>query len=288
MTLAGVGDATITANVTDGGKNFNSGASDTYVIHVAQDGGLRTTVRPVAGLTYTGEMQNLVTYTTSPEGATVTFTVTAQESGDQCQIDLSTGIPQALDAGTYTVSWRTTLEGYREETGSITVTVAKADPSKGFTSDSVSVAYEENKIYDSTEDTNLQVEADYAFEAGNSITYLSDDTQVAQVEDNNLETIRLNSMGTAHISARFAETENFQEQTVFFTLTVGQATTMINYTAEDYKVTYDGQAHGSQIIVCLLYTSACGKIVPTKATRWVPCGKAELVWGFLTPIRTKS
>ena len=249
VTLAGVGDATITANVTDGGKNFNSGASDTYVIHVAQDGGLRTTVRPVAGLTYTGEMQNLVTYTTSPEGATVTFTVTAQESGDQCQIDLSTGIPQALDAGTYTVSWRTTLEGYREETGSITVTVAKADPSKGFTSDSVSVAYEENKIYDSTEDTILQVEVGYASEAGNSITYLSDDTQVARVEDNNLETILLNSMGTAHISARFAETENFQEQTVFFTLTVGQATTMINYTAEDYKVTYDGQAHGSRITV---------------------------------------
>lgn len=249
VTLAGIGDATITANVTDGGKNFNSGASDTYVIHVAQDGGLRTTVTPVAGLTYTGEMQNLVTYTTSPEGATVTFAVIAQESGDQYQIDLSTGIPQALDAGTYKVSWRTTLEGYREETGSITVTVAKADPSKGFTSDSVSVAYEENKIYDSTEDTTLQVEAGYASEAGNSITYLSDDTQVARVEDNNLETIRLNSMGTAHISARFAETENFQEQTVFFTLTVGQATTMINYTAEDYKVTYDGQAHGSQITV---------------------------------------
>lgn len=248
VTLAGVGDATITANVTDGGKNFNSGASDTYVIHVAQDGGLRTTVTPVAGLTYTGEMQDLVTYTTSPEGATVTFTVTAQESGDQYKIG-EDGIPQALDAGTYTVSWRTTLEGYREETGSITVTVAKADPSKGFTSDSVSVAYEENKIYDSTEDTILQVEAGYAFEAGNSITYLSDDTQVAQVEDNNLETIRLNSMGTAHISARFAETENFQEQTVFFTLTVGQATTMINYTAEDYKVTYDGQAHGSRITV---------------------------------------
>ena len=72
---------------------------------------------------------------------------------------------------------------------------------------------------------------------------------MARVEDNNLETIRLNSMGTAHISARFAETENFQEQTVFFTLTVGQATTMINYTAEGYKVTYDGQAHGSRITV---------------------------------------
>ena len=248
VTLAGVGDATITANVTDGGKNFNSGASATYELHVAQDGGLRTTVTPVAGLTYTGKMQDLVTYTTSPEGATVTFTVTAQESGDQYKIG-EDGIPQALDAGTYTVSWRTTLEGYREETGSITVTVAKADPSKGFTPDSVSVAYEENKIYDSTEDTILQVEVGYASEAGNSITYLSDDTQVARVEDNNLETILLNSMGTAHISARFAETENFQEQTVFFTLTVGQATTMINYTAEDYKVTYDGQAHGSRITV---------------------------------------
>ena len=248
ITLVGTGNATITAEVTSGGKNFNSGASDTYVIHVAQDGGLRTTVTPVAGLTYTGKMQDLVTYTTSPEGATVTFTVTAQESGDQYKIG-EDGIPQALDAGTYTVSWRTTLEGYREETGSITVTVAKADPSEGFTPDFVRVAYEENKIYDSTEDTILQVEVGYASEAGNSITYLSDDTQVARVEDNNLETILLNSMGTAHISARFAETENFQEQTVFFTLTVGQATTMINYTAEDYKVTYDGQAHGSRITV---------------------------------------
>lgn len=95
VTLAGVGDATITANVTGGGKNFNSGASDTYVIHVAQDGGLRTTVTPVAGLTYTGEMQNLVTYTTSPKGATVTFTVTAQERGDQCKIGAD-GIPQAF------------------------------------------------------------------------------------------------------------------------------------------------------------------------------------------------
>lgn len=248
VTLVGVGDATITANVTGGGKNFNSGASDTYVIHVAQDGGLRTTVTPVAGLTYTGEMQNLVTYTTSPKGATVTFTVTAQERGDQCKIGAD-GIPQALDAGTYTVSWTTTLEGYREDRGSITVTVAKANPSEGFTPDSVSVAYEENKIYDSTADTALQVATGYASEDGHSIAYLSDDTQVARVEANNLATIRLNSMGTAHISARFAETENFQEQTVFFALNVGQATTMIDYTAEDYTVTYDGQAHGSQITV---------------------------------------
>lgn len=248
VTLAGVGDATITANVTDGGKNFNSGASDTYVIHVAQDGGLHTTVTPVAGLTYTGEMQNLVTYTTSPKGATVTFTVTAQESGDQCKIGAD-GIPQALDAGTYTVSWTTTLEGYREDRGSITVTVAKANPSEGFTPDSVSVAYEENKIYDSTADTALQVATGYASEDGHSIAYLSDDTQVARVENNNLETIRLNSVGTAHISAHFAETENFQEQTVSFTLNVSQASTMIQYTVEDYKVTYDGQAHGSRITV---------------------------------------
>ena len=140
VTLVGVGDATITANVTGGGKNFNEGASATYELHVAQDGGLRTTCHAGCGFDLYWKMQDLVTYTTSPEGATVTFTVTAQESGDQYQIDLSTGIPQALDAGTYKVSWRTTLEGYREETGSITVTVAKADPSKGFTSDSVSVA----------------------------------------------------------------------------------------------------------------------------------------------------
>lgn len=129
------------------------------------------------------------------------------------------------------------------------MTVAKANPSEGFTPDSVSVAYEENKIYDSTADTALQVATGYASEDGHSIAYLSDDTQVARVEANNLATIRLNSVGTAHISAHFAETENFQEQTVSFTLNVSQASTMIQYTVEDYKVTYDGQEHGSQITV---------------------------------------
>ena len=248
ITLVGTGNATITAEVTSGGKNFTEGAKDSYIIHVAEDGGLLVTVTPKT-LTYTGEMQNLISYSTAPAGAEVTFKVEAQTEGDRCQIASDDGLPQGQDAGTYRVSWVAKLQGYRDATGSTTVTIAKASPTTGFSKETVSVPYEENGTFDSTEETILQVEVGYASEAGNSITYLSDDTQVARVEDNNLETILLNSMGTAHISARFAETENFQEQTVFFTLTVGQATTMINYTAEDYKVTYDGQAHGSRITV---------------------------------------
>lgn len=248
ITLVGTGNATITAEVTSGGKNFTESAKDSYIIHVAEDGGLLVTVTPKT-LTYTGEMQNLISYSTAPVGAEVTFKVEAQTEGDRCQIASDDGLPQGQDAGTYRVSWVAKLQGYRDATGSTTVTIAKASPTTGFSKETVSVPYEENGTFDSTEETILQVEVGYASEAGNSITYLSDDTQVARVENNNLETIRLNSVGTAHISAHFAETENFQEQTVSFTLNVSQASTMIQYTVEDYKVTYDGQEHGSQITV---------------------------------------
>ena len=72
ITLVGTGNATITAEVTSGGKNFTEGAKDSYIIHVAEDGGLLVTVTPKT-LTYTGEMQNLISYSTAPAGAEVTF-----------------------------------------------------------------------------------------------------------------------------------------------------------------------------------------------------------------------
>lgn len=244
ITLVGTGNATITAEVTSGGKNFTEGAKDSYIIHVAEDGGLLVTVTPKT-LTYTGEMQNLISYSTAPAGAEVTFKVEAQTEGDRCQIASDDGLPQGQDAGTYRVSWVAKLQGYRDATGSTTVTIAKASPTTGFSKETVSVPYEENGTFDSTEETTLNVADDYK----GTITYMSNDTRVASVQGNSLENISLNGTGSATITAVFTETDNYTAATASFRITVGTAETTISYTAEDYSVEYDRTAHGSKITV---------------------------------------
>ena len=244
ITLVGTGNATITAEVTSGGKNFTEGAKDSYIIHVAEDGGLLVTVTPKT-LTYTGEMQNLISYSTAPAGAEVTFKVEAQTEGDRCQIASDDGLPQGQDAGTYRVSWVAKLQGYRDATGSTTVTIAKASPTTGFSKETVSVPYEENGTFDSTEETTLNVADDYK----GTITYMSNDTRVASVQGNSLENISLNGTGSATITAVFTETDNYTAATASFRITVGTAETTISYTAEDYSVEYDRIAHGSKITV---------------------------------------
>ena len=244
ITLVGTGNATITAEVTSGGKNFTEGAKNSYIIHVAEDGGLLVTVTPKT-LTYTGEMQNLISYSTAPAGAEVTFKVEAQTEGDRCQIASDDGLPQGQDAGTYRVSWVAKLQGYRDATGSTTVTIAKASPTTGFSKETVSVPYEENGTFDSTEETTLNVADDY----NGTITYMSNDTRVASVQGNSLENISLNGTGSATITAVFTETDNYTAATASFRITVGTAETTISYTAEDYSVEYDRIAHGSKITV---------------------------------------
>lgn len=244
ITLVGTGNATITAEVTSGGKNFTESAKDSYIIHVAEDGGLLVTVTPKT-LTYTGEMQNLISYSTAPVGAEVTFKVEAQTEGDRCQIASDDGLPQGQDAGTYRVSWVAKLQGYRDATGSTTVTIAKASPTTGFSKETVSVPYEENGTFDSTEETTLNVADDYK----GTITYMSNDTRVASVQGNSLENISLNGTGSATITAVFTETDNYTAATASFRITVGTAETTISYTAEDYSVEYDRTAHGSKITV---------------------------------------
>lgn len=246
VTIVGTGDATITATVTNGGQNFEADSTDSYVIHVAgASTGIQVQAVPNTGLTYNGAMQELLNdYTVSPQTAEVTFEVEAQTEGDQCEIN-EDGMPTAQDAGTYRVSWTAKQSGYADVTGWVDVTIAKAAPSTGFSNKTVQTEYAEHKLYDSTQDTWLNQAEDYA---GN-ITYLSNNTQVAKVTENNLKKIQIFGTGDATISAQFAETDNFNAQTVSFTLTVTVAGTKIDYTVSDYEVTYNGQPHGADITV---------------------------------------
>lgn len=246
VTIVGTGDATITATVTNGGQNFEASSTDSYVIHVAgASTGIQVQAVPNTGLTYNGAMQELLEgYTVSPQTAEVTFEVKAQTEGDQCEIN-EDGMPTAQDAGTYRVSWTAKQSGYADVTGWVDVTIAKAEPSTGFSNKTVQTEYAEHKLYDSTQYTQLNQADDYE---GN-ITYLSNNTQVAKVTENNLQKIQIFGTGDATISAQFAETDNFNAQTVSFTLTVTVAGTKIDYTVSDYEVTYNGQPHGADITV---------------------------------------
>lgn len=246
VTIVGTGDAIITATVTSGGQNFTGGDTASYELRVATaSAGIQMQAIPNTDLTYNGTMQQLLSdYTVSPSNATVTFAVEAQTVGDRCEI-ASDGIPVAQDAGTYRVSWTAELAGYTEISGWVDVTIAKADPSTGFTSQTVQTEYEEGKVFDSTKETTLNKATDYT----GSITYLSNNTVVASVTGNNLAQIALHSTGNAAISARFEETDNYNAQTVSFTLQVVEAGTRIQYSAADYEVTYDGQPYGADITV---------------------------------------
>ena len=250
ITIVGPGDATITATVTSGGQNFVANSSDQYIIHVAgASAGIQVQTTPNTNLVYNGSMQQLLAgYTVTPSNANVTFTVTANDSGDSCGIDDETGMPMAQDAGTYCVRWTATLAGYTEVTGWVNVTIDKADPSTGFSRNSVQTTYEENKVFDSTVGTGgttLNKADDYT----GRITYLSNDTTVARVDGNSLATIAINATGTATISASFEETENYNAQTVSFTLEVIDSETAIQYSAVDYEEEYDGRPHGADIDV---------------------------------------
>lgn len=248
VTIVGPGDATITATVTGGGRNFNGDATAKYEIHVAgASTGIQVQTTPDSSLVYNGAMQQLLSgYTVTPSNATVTFEVTANAEGDSCKIDETTKMPMAKDAGTYRVSWTAKLDGYSDVTGWVDVTIDKDNPSSGFSSAKVQTTYEEGKVFNSTTSTTLNKASGYT---GN-ITYQSNNTQVAKVNDNNLATISINATGNATISARFTETDNYKAQTVSFALEVVDSKTAIQYSAaSSYEVKYDGKPHGAKITV---------------------------------------
>lgn len=246
VTIKSTGQTTIQAEITNFGANYKEGTKTaSYVLTVVQGGqGIQVDVQPKS-LTYTGEPQELVTTRVIyPTDSTVTVKYRLDPNGSY-----TTDIPKETNAGTYTVYWEASASGLATIYGSETVTIQKANPSTGFTPSSVSTEYAEGKTLEANKVPTLNIHDKYKSESGAKITYLSSDTMVAKVTEKDLSKIALNGTGTVRISAEFAGTENFNAQTVSFTLTVIIAGTEIQFTANDYEVVYDGQPHGSKIEV---------------------------------------
>lgn len=244
--LSGTGTSRIGVTVTaQAGSNYTGSVETWYdLVVITAGGGIQVDVKAKT-LTYTGEAQELVTTEViSPNPANVTVKYRLADSEPYAET-----IPTGTNARTYDVQWEASASGYTTIYGTETVTIQKANPSKGFSKADVSTDYAENKVFDSTPATKLDVHEKYRAESGATITYLSADTAVARVTENSLSKIALMGIGDARISAEFAETDNFNSQRAFFTLHVNQAGTSIQYTAEDYFVEYDGEPHGSRINV---------------------------------------
>ena len=77
----------------------------------------------VTGLVYNGEAQTLIA---AGEAAGYTFQYKVGENGEY-----STDLPTATDAGSYTVYYKATAEGEQDITGSLEVSIAKADINLG-------------------------------------------------------------------------------------------------------------------------------------------------------------
>ena len=246
ITLIAPGTTTITAKVMDYGANYQGESNQTasYELTVVQGGtGIQVNVQPRSPLVYTGGPLELVTVTKhSPEDVTMQYKL--GENGHWQDT-----IPTAVNHGTYTVFWKASAAGFTAIEDQVQVTIAKADPSKGFTEAFISVAYQET-AFDSTGKTQLQIHPKYETEEGANITYKSDDTTVAKVMGNDLKTIELYKQGSVTITAQFEETANFTEQSVSFRLEVTASSQEIQVSyAVEVAIPYDGASHGLSGIV---------------------------------------
>ena len=261
--ITGTGTARINVTVTaPEGSNYTGTKTTWYELVVISSGGGATVTVIGQDQTYTGEAQELVKVVNNPYQLSITYSDPTEEElaaagyggadvENRKTANFAGNLPTGTAAGTYYIKWtaKDASGRYQDVVGYIRAEIDKADPTTGFTAKDVYAAYREGGTFDSTEKTELNVHEKYQEEDDYAIQYMSNDTAVAKVINDNLEAIQLNNTGTAVISARFAETENFRAMTVSFTLHVQLAETQIQFEAEDYEITYDGEPHGGEIKV---------------------------------------
>ena len=244
VTINGTGRMTITVTVTPQDNSNYSGVVKTYyeLMVVQGSGGMNISIMPKQ-LTYTGNLQDLVSVS-NPDGMTMTYTIATTEVG---AIIGSNGLPQGLNAGDYIVKWTATDPdgNYQQETGSVNVTIAKADLTGAFENGAtINFAYSpDNKTY-----TNeLQIDSPN-YTGTNSIAYYSNNDLVAWATDRGA-TLEIRGKGNAIITAICPEDDNYNQTPFQYSLVVGDSTTIIDYTVTDYNSTFDGEYHGIDIKV---------------------------------------
>ena len=240
VTPIATGNITVTATIS-AGTNTNYTADSvraTYTLHVSA-GSTELDVWGVTGLTYDGREHTLV-QVSNPNGISITYTVT--KDGEPVTTVDADGLPAAADAGTYHIVWEAAgSDDYLEDHGQFDVVIAEADLEDGFAQPSVQIEYDPEDSTYGSEDNPLNLPADYA---GEVTIYSTDPTVAGVTASGSAYLLSIRGLGTTTITAVCEKDGNYNSRTFSFSLTVGEAGSIIQVTrAEGYSGTYDGQLH---------------------------------------------
>ena len=215
-TTAGTATITVTSAAT---TNYNA-ASASYAATVAS-GTLSVTANGYSG-TYNGQAHGI---TVTSSGATIKYGTTSGTYNLESS-------PTYTNAGTYTVYYQVTRTGYKTVTGSKDVVINKADGSVEIELSSGSLTYPAYRPYMVSN------------KSGGTLSCTSSNNSIATCNISNPYVIMYSGTtpGTVTLTITSAATENYNEASTTYTLTVSKGT--LSVTANGWSGMHDGSAHG--------------------------------------------
>ena len=245
VTIRSTGTVRITATVTpQDGSNYTGTKTTWYELNIIGGGSMSMWVTPAQGLTYNGRPQDLLTDAgCTLDGAELSYRLEGEN-------DWSDTIPQAEDAGSYTVHYKAEdPDGqYADYENHVTVEIAKADLKGAFDHKEFRFPLTQGSSYDSAKENPLTIsEAEnpnYTANPG-TYTYQSSDSAVASA-DNAGSTILVRGQAgeSAVITVTVPGDDNYNETTFSYTLVISDQLSVIEHTVTgEADPDYNGQAH---------------------------------------------
>lgn len=242
---------TITAQVKDA-DNYND-ATETFTISAHQAGSMGIIVAPQKMDPYTGSLQTLV-HVTNPLSAKITYKVT-DGNGTEIETTDGNGLPAAVDAGTYYVTWTAkAVDGnYSDESSQtpVVVIIPKADVKGNFAAPNfIFVTATDTSPYDSAEKNPLTVTSPNYTGKATDYDYSCADEAVAGTINNGSKVHIFGQPGdTTTVSVTVPGDANYNQTTLTYTLAISEQLAELTYTANDVEVPYDGQPHSVKVQV---------------------------------------
>lgn len=200
------------------------------------------TFKPVGG----GEINKIViTLSTGYSNNTATNLkgLIPVATGENCSYTESGTLTCTWEGSSTSVEIKNTIKQLRASSIEVTYTLASQKDET-----SVAFADNENKSYTQGENGGTVTFANIATltpsEAG-SITYSSDNTEIATVDTEGNVTVNTNNVGTATITASFAETDTYAGSSASYTITVTKALTSVAFADGTNRTYTQGENDGT-------------------------------------------